>query len=127
MKLIFLLVVITFFTIISSVSAANLQDCNTIANDAAFRGRCREAVTIAAANVMAESNTTTSHAQRILFAASILQGGGSDYQNALTVLSNSTIAAEATTASLPGCTAIPDSDIQFAVNSLFNAMAGIGT
>jgi len=42
------------------------------------------------------------------------------------VLTNSTIAAESdVTKPTAGAYGIPDSDIQFAVNSLFNALAGV--
>jgi hypothetical protein len=106
---------------------ADLQDLNTIANDAAFRGRCREALTLAANNVMAEDINTSGHALRLAYAQIVLAGNQNDYSVALAVLANPTISVEATIQSLPGATSsIPDSDIQFTINSLFNALAGYG-
>jgi hypothetical protein len=103
---------------------ASFQDLQTIANDAAFRGRCMYALTVAAvANINSAGPTTP----LVAYCTQVLQGAVTGYQVALTVLTNVTIAAEATTASLPGCTSVSDSDIQFAVNSLFNALAGIPT
>lgn len=106
---------------------ADLQDVGTIANDAAFRDRCLSAMVLAAENVMAEDNQTASHPQRLVYASMVLAGQANTYAIALAVLANPTIAVEATVASLPGATSsIPDSDIQFTCNSLFNALAGVG-
>ena len=74
---------------------------------------------------MTESNATAGHQVRNNFALQVLNGSVDPQRVALIVLTNSTIAGEATTGSLPGETAVPDSDIQFAINSLYNVMAGL--
>jgi hypothetical protein len=103
---------------------ADFQDLQTIANDAAFRGRCYYALTVEAVTTLQNS---ASNAQEVAYANAVLAGNVSQYEVALTILTNATIAAEATVASLPGCTAVPDSDIQFAADSLFSVLAGVQT
>jgi hypothetical protein len=104
---------------------ASFDDLNTIANNAGFQGRCLYALEVAAVAVMAEVNTTTQHFNRLTFARTVLNGSVTGLRVALAVLTNSTIASEAVAATTPDY-AIPDGDIQFAVNSLYNALAGIG-
>ena len=105
---------------------ASFQDLNTIATDAVFRGRCLYALEVAAVNVMAESGSTAGHVQRVAYATNVLAGNVNTYVLALAVLSNSTIASEATIASLPGASSsVPDSDLQFSVNSIFSSLAGV--
>ena len=90
-------------------------------NNSDFGRRVRIALTIAAVNVMSEVNTTTNHAARVTFATKVLQGQA-DFESAiLAVFSNGTLASASAAAN------IIDSDLQFAMNSLFNALAGIGT
>jgi hypothetical protein len=101
---------------------AGFQDLQTIANDTAFRGRCLYALTVEAIAIMSNSESTV---PLVEYAIEVLGGSVNTYQVALTALTNSTIASEATTASLPGCTAVPDSDIQYAVNTYFGYMAGV--
>lgn len=105
---------------------ASFDNLNTIASNAGFQSRCQYALTDAAVNVMAESNETASHQQRVNYARQVIAGSINVLQLAFTVLTNSTIAAEANVQTTPDY-AIPDSDIQFAVNSLFNTLAGIGS
>lgn len=103
---------------------ADFQDLVTIANDYYFQGRCLYALTVAAVAII---NGQSPSSQQVAYCNEVLQGNINGLQVARTVLTNSTIAAEATAASLPGCTTIPDGDIQFAVNSIFSALAGIPT
>jgi hypothetical protein len=105
---------------------ALFHDFTTISTNAGFQGRCLYALTVAAVNVVAESNATASHQQRVNYAKTVLNGGANIVNVCLAVLTNSTIAGEAVAATTPDY-AIPDSDIQFAVNSLFNALAGVTT
>lgn len=102
---------------------ASLQDLNTIAQDTGFQGRCIVALETAAINVMAEAGNTVNHAHRVGYAAGVINGQINAYFLALAVLTNSTIASEAII-STPG-NGVPDSDIQFTMNSIFNSLAGI--
>jgi hypothetical protein len=105
---------------------ASFDDLNTIASNSGFQGRCLYALQVAAVDVMSESNTTTYHQQRIDYARAVISGSANALQVALAVLTNATIAAEAAVATTPDY-AIPDSDIQYAVNTLYNALAGVGS
>lgn len=92
-----------------------------VRNDQAFQGRVEYALYVAAVNVMAEVNTTLNHAARVVYAKTVLNGSAPIHPAVVAVLTNSTIAAAADS------TAVVDSDIQFAVNSLFNALSGVAT
>jgi hypothetical protein len=108
------------------MAAASFDSVVIIATNSGFQNRCNYALMVAAINVVAELNTTASHQQRVNYAKIVLAGGANLLQVALAVLTNTTIAAEAVSATTPDF-AIPDGDIQFAVNSLFNALAGVTT
>lgn len=108
----------------------NFGDLMTIANDNRFQTRCAYCLNVAAVNVLSESSQTPFHAERIGYAKGIIQGGFNTGHVARNVLTNPTIAAEALLVdqkleALPDFN-IPDGDIQFTINSLFNDFAGIG-
>lgn len=105
---------------------ALFHDFTTISTNSGFQGRCLYALTVASVNVVAEANNTANHQQRVNYAKTVLSGGANIVSVCLAVLTNSTISAEAAVATTPDY-AIPDSDIQFAINSLFNALAGVTT
>lgn len=87
-----------------------------------FQSRVAYAMGVAAAAVYSEVNTTPGHIARAAFAVKVANGSYSLPAAAMMVLGNSSIAAEANNAVAGN--AIPDSDIQFAVNSLWNVLAG---
>lgn len=93
-----------------------------IAPTSEFQSRVAYAMGVAAASVYSEAGTVPGHTARAAFANKVANGNYSLPAAALLVLSNATIAAEANNA-VSG-NAIPDSDIQFAVNSLWNLLAG---
>lgn len=97
------------------------QIAGAIRNDQAFAGRVEYALMVAAVNIMAEVNTTPNHASRVTYAKTVLNGTAPIRSAVISVLTNSTIAAVADSSS------VVDSDIQFAINSLFNALAGVST
>ena len=102
-------------------------DLNTIANDAAFQGRCLVALEAAAINVMSEDNKTTNHQQRTNYAEQIINKNVSGLVVASAVLTNLTIdGEESIQAGSPGY-GIPDGDIAFTITTIFNALAGIGS
>jgi len=97
-----------------------------IANDTNFQKRVKYALQSAALGVMAEAGNVTSHAARVIYAKLVLSGSANVFEVSVGVLNNSTIASEAEiTVPASGSFSIPDSDIQFAVNSDFNAFAGV--
>ena len=83
-------------------------------------------VTKAATAVMAEDAQTASHAERVVFAKTVLDGTYSASNYSLACLANSTIQAAGDAGASP-LFGIVDGDLEFTVNSLFNAMAGVST
>ena len=102
---------------------ATFSDIAKIAQNSDFQSRTAYALTVAAIAAYNEAPSTAGHAQRAAFAIRVLQGSFSTLAVATVVLTNPTIAAEADVATVPGF-AIPDADIQFAINSIYNALAG---
>ncbi len=101
---------------------ASYSDLITIAGNNGFQNRIKYALTQAAVSVYNESSSTTGHTARVAYATSVIQGNYNLAPAALAVLTNTTIGAEATLATAPDF-GIPDTDIQFAVNSLWSALA----
>lgn len=102
---------------------ATFSDIATIAyDDATFRRRVSYALTVAAISAYNEAGTTPGHTLRAAFATKVLASQFDLHGAVLGVLTNSTIAAEANSATVGN--GVPDSDIQFAINSIFNALAG---
>jgi len=101
---------------------ADYDDLIKIAGNSGFQDRIKYALTSAAISVYNELSSTTGHSARVGYATAIIAGNYNLAPAALAVLTNPSIAAEATLSSAPDF-AIPDSDIQFAVNSLWNALA----
>lgn len=97
-------------------------DIAQVAQQTQFLGRIRYALYIAAINVYAEDPGTPNHAARAAFAGKVTSGQADLASAALSVLTNPSIAAEA--APEEPNNGIPDGDIQFAMNSVFNALAG---
>ena len=88
----------------------------TAMSDAEFVGRVTQATILAAIAVMAESADTVGHSIRTAYANAVLAAptvaGGAMARG---VVTNAGIAS----------TAASDSDIQFTVNSMINAFAGV--
>jgi hypothetical protein len=106
---------------------ANLTDQGAIAQDGQFQERCVQALKDYAATIMTGSTSGANYAQLSAYAQQVLGGQVNAVVVAEAVLTNSTIAGEATTASLPGCTAVPDSDIEYAITQIFASLAGVAT
>lgn len=101
---------------------ALFSDIATTAHDETFRRRVVYALTVAAINAYAEAGTVPGHAARAAFATKLLSSQF-DVQGAVWgVLTNSTIAGEEVS-TITGA-GVPDADIQFAANSIYNALAG---
>ena len=104
---------------------ATFDQITTISLDKGFQARVQYAATIAAENVYNELTNTPGHVTRASYATKVLNGGLSNLAAvALSILTNPTIAAEANPANPPDFS-IPDSDIQFAMNSIWNSLAGV--
>jgi len=101
---------------------ATYNQLGVVAHAPQFQDRIRYALNVAAANVYSETGVTN-HAARAAYATKVTAGQYSLLDATFAVLGNSTIAAEAQVNTQPDF-AIPDTDIQFSVNSLWNLLAG---
>lgn len=102
---------------------ATVDQLVTISRDQGFIARVQYAMVTSAIAIYNEASNTPGHTARAAFAVRILSSGSLPYGIVLAVLTNSTIAAEANPATTPDF-GILDTDIQFQVNSMWNALAG---
>jgi len=105
---------------------ATYDTMETIANQTSFLRRVRYSMKKAAVAVMAEDAGTASHAERVVYAKTVLDGTASVQEYASAAVTNATITTngDITAGPLFGTS---DSDLEFTVNSMFNAMAGVAT
>ena len=97
---------------------------NRLTQDGNTLNRVKYAMQKAALDVMAEAATVPSHSQRVTYAKTILAGTASVYETTVAVLTNATIGAAINLAIEPHFN-IDENDIQFVVNAVFNAFAGV--
>jgi hypothetical protein len=102
------------------------SDAMSVSRAPAFQDRVRYAAIKAATAIMAESAGTASHAQRVTYAKSVLAGLIDIFSLTVGVVTNPTIFAELNPTATPNY-GVPDADIEFTVNSLYNAFAGVST
>lgn len=105
---------------------ASYNEMQLIAADANFQRRVLYCLKKAAVAVMAEDAETGNHAERVVYAKSVLEGTAGAAEAAKAIVTNSTITAGADPTTLPGFD-ISDGDLEFTVNSMFNAFAGVAT
>ena len=106
--------------------AATTAQAYWIADQTSMLRRVKFLATKAAVAVMAEDAGTANHAERVVYAKTVLDGTYNANTMAIACLTNSTIQAGADVTDAPDY-GISDNDLEFAVNSLFNAMAGVAT
>jgi hypothetical protein len=96
-------------------------DIVTAASDPMFYTRVAFIALKAAQNVASEDPATTNHANRVAYANKIFRGDDKGLLIALHIVaSNPTIAAALESS---GGSAVSDNDIEFAMNSIWNARA----
>lgn len=100
---------------------ASFHDVVDIANTGKHRAAVKYYTIKAAVAIMAEDAGTESHAERVVYANMVLSGAASVDEYAIAVATNSTVLGKIL-ADQPY-----DSDLEFVVNSLFNAFAGVST
>jgi len=105
---------------------ATYNEMQLIAVDAGFQRRVEYCLKKAAIAVMAEDAGTANHAERIVYAKQVLDGIASVTEVAKAIVTNATVTAGANPTVLPEFS-IVDSDLEFTVNSMFNAFAGVAT
>ena len=103
---------------------ATFDQMATIAGHETFKRRVRYCANKAAVAVMAEAVETAGHADRVVYAKKILDGSANLDIYAHAVVTNSTLTANGDISQVPNM-GITDGDLEFTVNSIFNAMAGI--
>ncbi len=88
------------------------------ATDTGFKNRVKYFMQKGAAAVLAEAGTVSGHDLRAAYANNVLNATASTFEMAVAVVTNATIAAA-------GGAASSDSDIEFAVNSFWDAFSGV--
>lgn len=101
---------------------ASYADLGQIAQQTEFLNRVRCALFQAAIAAYNEGSGATGHAARAAFATKVLNGQYDLSAASNAVLTNSTIISEAI-ANQSG-NGVPDSDLQFVMNSVYNGLAG---
>ena len=101
-----------------------------LADSEDFRRRVEIALLNAVKDVMAENPTITNHGERVVYAKKVISDPTNETLKAIKlVITNTSISSSSSLDKNLGryTTTATDSDIQFTVNSLFNALAGIST
>ena len=104
---------------------AGYQEMASIAASGQFKSRVEYCLKKAAVAVMAEDAGTASHADRVTYATKVLEGTGSVGEAAKAAVTNATLTASGDSDAAD--MGISDSDLEFTVNSMFNALAGVAT
>ena len=96
---------------------------HAIASSAKFKDRTNYYMVKAAIAVKSETLATAGHSERSIYADNVLDAEADIFEHALASLTNGTLAAAAdiTDSDQHGIT---DSDLEFAVNEMWNAMSG---
>lgn len=102
---------------------ASFSEMASIANSGLFQSRVEYCLKKAAVAVMAEDAGTASHADRVTYAKKVIDGTASTAEAAKAVVTNSTLTASGD--SDAANMGIVDSDLEFTINSMFNAFAGV--
>ena len=105
---------------------ASFDEMATVALQTAFLRRVKYAMKKAAVAIMAEDAGTASHAERVVYAKTILDGSASIAEYASAVVTNPTMTTNGDITAGP-LFGVSDNDLEFTVNSMFNAMAGVAT
>ena len=103
---------------------ATTTQLGQIAADGNFQNRVKYFLYKAAIAIMAESALTASHADRVTYAQVVLSGQADIHGQSIGVLTNPTIAADANASNGPDWS-ITDGNIEFQINSQYNAYAGV--
>lgn len=105
---------------------ASFNEMALISIDAGFLRRVTYCLKKAAVAVMAEDVGTANHAERVTYSIKVLDGTASVTECAKAIVTNATLTSGANPAVLPDFN-ISDGDLEFTVNSMFNAFAGVST
>lgn len=104
--------------------AANSNEYQLIAENSTFQARVLIFMHKAAHAVYAEGGAVANHALRIALADKILAGDSDKRLWAYSCMTNSTLQTSGTTSAADNLNGISDSDLEFVINSVYNAFAG---
>ncbi len=105
---------------------AGYEEMGQIAIRSEFLRRVEYCLKKSAVAVMAEDAGTGSHAERVVYAKLILGGDASVQEAAKAIVTNSTLTTAGDLSASP-LFGISDNDLEFTINSMFNAFAGVAT
>ena len=105
---------------------ASYTDMMWISEQPTTRKRVEYCLNKAAVAIMAEASGTANHAERVTYSISVLDGEASVKQATVAAMTNSTLTAAGDTQAPPNF-GLSDNDLEFTVNSLINALAGVST
>lgn len=103
---------------------ASYSDLGQLTLQTNFQNRVRVALFLAAVSAYTENVDATGHAARSAYAVKVLNGQYDILSAAYAVLTNPTISGEATADGAVANNGIPDGDLQFSMNSVYNGLAG---
>jgi hypothetical protein len=103
---------------------ASFVEMTYIAGQPSIQARVEYCLKKAAVAVMAEAANTENHADRVVFAKKVLDGEAGITHATMAAMTNSTITAGGNPAAAPNF-GVSDGDLEFTVNSMFNAFAGV--
>jgi len=100
-------------------------DLNKIAQDKQFQRRVEYYMTKGAIAVLAEAPATLGNSERSDYADTVVTGIASVFDHGLAATTNATVAAAGNISTSPetGGFGISDSDLEFSVNEMWNAMS----
>lgn len=104
---------------------ASYSAIGTIVASADFQERVHYALAVRAVEIYAEDQRIDGHPARREFASRVFAGNYNIASICRLVLTNATIASNAKVSAPPTDFAIPDGDIQFSVNALWNDLAQV--
>ena len=106
---------------------ATASEAARVADQATWQDRVEYYRLAAALDVVAEDPVTQNHLERVVYAQKIIAGSNNISGYSLAVATNATVLASISEATGEPDWGVSDNDMEFTVNSLFNAFAGIST
>jgi len=106
--------------------ATNVYEMAQIAKNPTFRDRVEYYLKKASVAIMAEDAATANHAERVTYASKILDGDASIAEAAKAIVTNATLTTSGDLSESPNH-GISDSDLEYTVSTMIDALAGVAT
>ncbi len=108
--------------------AASPWQLHQIAENSDFQRRVKYYMQKGAVAVLSEALVTAGHTERVAYATTAVNGSALAFEHAIAGLTNATLVTNADfNAPVSGAFGISDSDLEFAVNEMWNAMSGFSS